>query len=183
MLANAGLVFSVEPSAVDEDPIKAAMAGEGAAVDQVAGRLAREKALDVATRSPGDLVIGADQMLECDGRWLDKPADRQQALDHLRSLRGRTHHLVTSAVVVRDGDVLWQHGERADMSMRDASDAFLDAYLTQIGEDAYRSVGAYQLEGRGAQLFERVTGDFFVVLGLPLLPLLEFLRAEGVLQR
>lgn len=183
MLTNAGLTFSVEPSTIDEAPIKREMTARGAAVAEVAERLAREKALDVAGRNPGALVLGADQMLDCGGKWLDKPADRAGAAEHLRLLRGRTHHLVTSAVVVRDDQVLWHHFERAEMSMRELSDAFVDRYLDEIGDDACRSVGAYQLEGRGAQLFDRVAGDFFVVLGLPLLPLLGFLRREGVLQR
>lgn len=183
MLANAGLAFAIEPSTVDEAAIKQEMTAEGAAVAAVAERLAQEKALEVARRNPGVLVLGADQMLDCGGRWLDKPADRAGALEHLRLLRDRTHHLVTSAVVVRDAEVLWHHVERAEMSMRNLSDEFVDRYLDEIGDDACRSVGAYQLEGRGAQLFDRVAGDFFVVLGLPLLPLLDFLRREGVLQR
>lgn len=183
MLANAGLMFTVDPSSIDEHVLRTVLSREGAAVERVAERLAEEKACEVSGRNPGTLVLGADQMLECEGRWFDKPFDSVEALNQLKSLRGRTHHLITSAVVVKDGGIVWRHAERAAMSMRDVSDNFLESYLEQVGEDAFRSVGAYQLEGRGAQLFERVAGDFFVVLGLPLLPLLEFLRRERVIER
>ena len=115
-------------------------------------------------------------MLECDGHWLDKPHDRADAREQLKSCAASSHNLVTSAVLVRDDERLWHHTDRAEMRMRDFSDAFLDAYLGRAGDDILRSVGAYQLEGLGAQLFERVSGDFFTILGLPLLPVLAILR-------
>src|SRR5690606_10859737 len=124
---------------------------------------------------------GADRMLACAGRWFGKPADRAAARAQLLALRGRTHDLVTAAVVLRDGTRLWQHVERASLTMRPVSDAFVESYLAALGDDAMRSVGAYQLEGLGAQLFARVEGDFFTILGLPLLPLLDFLRGHGTL--
>ena len=120
-------------------------------------------------------------MLECEGTWFDKPGDLNQAVEHLEALSGRTHRLVSSACVVRDGTCLWHHGDHARLTMRPLSDAFIDAYLTAVGERALDSVGAYQLEGFGAQLFSRVEGDYFTILGLPLLPLLEFMRLHRVL--
>ena len=181
LLANAGLPAIGEAPQIDETAVKAALAGEGADAEQVAEALAELKAQRVARRYPGALVIGADQMLECEGTWFDKPGDLNQAVEHLEALSGRTHRLVSSACVVRDGTCLWHHGDHARLTMRPLSDAFIDAYLTAVGERALDSVGAYQLEGFGAQLFSRVEGDYFTILGLPLLPLLEFMRLHRVL--
>ncbi len=181
LLAEAGLSAITEAPRLDEAEVKAALAAEGADAEQVAETLAELKAQRVARRHPGALVIGADQMLECEGNWFDKPDDLQQAAQHLRALSGRTHRLVSSACVVRDGTCLWHHGDHARLTMRRLSDAFIDAYLAALGDRALDSVGAYQLEGLGAQLFHRIEGDFFTILGLPLLPLLEFLRQHRVL--
>lgn len=181
ILAAAGLPFTQDSANVDEDEVKAALRGEGASADAVATALAELKAVHVSRRHPGALVVGADQMLDCGGRWFDKPADRDAARAQLLALRGRTHDLVTAAVVLRDGTRLWQHVERASLTMRPVSDAFVESYLAALGDDAMRSVGAYQLEGLGAQLFAQVEGDFFTILGLPLLPLLDFLRGHGTL--
>ena len=148
---------------------------------EVAEALAELKAQRVTRRHPGALVIGADQMLECEGTWFDKPADRAAARAQLEALSGRVHRLVTCAVVVLDGERLWHRTESATMTMRRLSPEFLDRYLDTAGNEVLSSVGAYQLEGLGAQLFARVEGDFFTVLGLPLLPLLDFLRVRGVL--
>jgi septum formation protein len=126
-------------------------------------------------------VLGSDQMLECDGRWLDRPETRDEAREQLRLLRGKSHSLITSAVLMRNETRIWHVTDRAEMRMRAFSDEFLEHYLGQAGEDVLRSVGAYQLEGLGAQLFERVGGDFFTVLGLPLLPVLGILREHGML--
>jgi septum formation protein len=121
-------------------------------------------------------------MLECDGIWFDKPADLAAARAQLRALRGRAHHLVSAAVLVKDGQRIWHHVDRAELVMRDFSDSFLDDYLSKVGDDVLNSVGAYHLEGLGAQLMSRVRGDFFTVLGLPLLPALAILRSHGMLR-
>ncbi len=181
MLERAGVRVTLAPAAVDEEEIKLAARAEGAPVEDVAEALAEMKAQRVTRKHPGALVIGADQMLDCEGRWFDKPGDRTAARAQLQELRGRTHRLVSCAVVIRDGERLWHHVDRARLTMRPFSDAFLDSYLNAAGDDVLQSVGAYHLEGLGAQLFHRVDGDFFTILGLPLLPLLGFLRVHGVI--
>ena len=128
------------------------------------------------------LRVGADQMLECGAAWFDKPASLEEARGQLRALGGREHILVTAAAVVRDEQVLWRRVEQPRVALRRFSDAFLDFYLDAIGNRALLSIGGYELEGLGAQLVERVEGDYFAILGLPLLPLLAFLRAEGALR-
>jgi septum formation protein len=179
LLENAGVACTVVPPRVSEDAIKANLRDTGPA--QIAETLAEAKALDVARRAPDALVIGADQVLDCGGVRLDKPNDRAEALDQLKTLRGRAHDLVTAACVAEQSAIVWRHTNRITLHMRPASDAFLDSYLDRLGERALAGPGAYQLEGPGAQLFERVDGDFFSVLGLPLLPLLGFLRRRGAL--
>lgn len=179
MLRNAGLTFDVVPAAVDEDEMKRAMRAEGANPAQLAEALAELKAQYVARKAAAaDLVIGADQVLDCDGAWFDKPKDRASARAQLLQLRGKSHRLVSSVCVVRDRQVLWMQTDHATLLVRTFSDAFLDDYLAQVGPAVTQSVGAYQLEGRGAQLFARIDGDYFTILGLPLLPLLDFLRAH-----
>ncbi|CAO3417029.1 Maf family protein [Azospirillum endophyticum] len=180
MLERAGLTAILDRPLVDEDEVKAAGRAEGVSADIVAETLAELKAQRITRRHPGALVVGADQMLECEGRWFDKPADRAAARAQLLELRGRTHRLVSCAVVVRDGERMWHRIDSARLTMRNFTEAFLDDYLDLVGDDVLHSVGAYQLEGLGAQLFHRVEGDFFTILGLPLLPLLGFLRVHGV---
>lgn len=180
MLAAAGVDVLVDPAEVDEPSLRRALPPNAAAAD-AALVLARAKAVAVAARQPGALVIGADQMLEHGGRWLDKPSSRAAAREQLLALRGGTHHLVSAVAVARDGTVLWQHVAAASLTMRVFSEAFLDAYLDRAGAGIWHSVGAYHLEGLGVQLFSTIDGDFFTVLGMPLLPLLETLRAEGAL--
>lgn len=180
MLEQAGVPAILDKPLVDEDEVKAAGRAEGVPADAVAEALAELKAQRIARRHPGALVVGADQMLECEGRWFDKPADRAAARAQLLDLRGKTHRLVSCAVVVRDGERMWHKTDSARLTMRNFSEAFLDDYLDRVGDDVLHSVGAYQLEGLGAQLFHRVEGDFFTILGLPLLPLLGFLRVHGV---
>lgn len=180
MLEQAGVSAVLDKPLVDEDEVKAAGRAEGVSADIVAETLAELKAQRITRRHPGALVVGADQMLECEGRWFDKPADRGAARAQLLDLRGKTHRLVSCAVVVRDGERMWHQIDSARLTMRNFSDSFLDDYLDRVGDDVLHSVGAYQLEGLGAQLFHRVEGDFFTILGLPLLPLLGFLRVHGV---
>ncbi|MES1157270.1 MAG: Maf family nucleotide pyrophosphatase [Alphaproteobacteria bacterium] len=182
VLEAAGLVFEVERPRVDEEAVKHGLRTEGLKPRDQADALAEVKALSVSNLRSG-FVIGADQMLAIEGETMDKPHDRAEARAHLQRLRGRTHELICAAVVAREGAVLWRHIETPRLRMRDFSDAFLDDYLERGGDELLASVGAYQLEGLGAQLFERVEGDYFAVLGLPLLPLLSFLREHGIVQR
>ncbi len=182
LLTAAGLRFTAQAAAVDEGAVKESLQAEGATPAQTAETLAELKAQRVAAGHPGALVIGADQMLSCNALWFDKPPDRDHAAAQLRALSGKTHELSTAVCVVRDSGRLWHHNAVARLTMRPLSDAFINAYLDAAGPQVQASVGAYQLEGKGAQLFARVEGDFFTVLGLPLLPLLDFLRANGVLR-
>lgn len=181
VLAGAGLRFDVEVSAVDEAAIKEAAQAEGIGPADAALMLADAKAERIARRDPEALVIGCDQLLVCDGAWFDKPPDMAAAREHLLSLRGHRHELVTAVVCHRRGGRVWQHVATPRLTMRSFSDAFLEAYLAAEGEALLSSVGAYRLEGPGAQLFARIEGDHPAILGLPLLPLLDFLRGHGVL--
>ena len=180
VLRNAGVPFEIVPAHVDEAGLKHTLRAERADAEACALALAALKAQHVSAQRPGALVIGADQMLDCDGVWFDKPADRAQAEASLRALRGKTHVLVAGVVVARDGVRLWQHVERSRLTMRRLDDAFIAAYLDAAGAPVLQSVGAYQLEGLGVHLFSHVDGDFFAILGLPLLPLLDLLRQHGI---
>ncbi|MGE0741492.1 MAG: nucleoside triphosphate pyrophosphatase [Hyphomonadaceae bacterium] len=182
MLEAAGLSFVVELPRVDEEAAKASLRAEGLKPRDQADALAELKALSVSRKQSG-FVIGADQMLAVEGETLDKPKDRNEARQHLQRLRGRKHELLTAAVVAREGAIIWRHVDTPRLKMRSFSDAFLDDYIAQAGDQVLKSVGAYQLEGLGAQLFESVDGDYFSVLGLPLLPLLAFLREHGIVPR
>ena len=178
LLRAAGLEIDVVPSAMDEAELKKSAAHYD--TETLALRLARAKAEQVSYPHPESYVIGADQILDCDGTLFDKPIDRAAAADHLRRLRGRTHRLVTACVVAKAGATAWEHVSAPRLTMRDFSDAFLEEYLSHAGDDVTASVGAYKLEDVGAQLFERIEGDYFTILGLPLLPLLSFLRQQGL---
>lgn len=182
MMEAAGLTFEVDPPRADEEAAKASLRAAGLKPRDQADALAELKALSVSRRRP-DFVIGADQMLAVDGDVLDKPKDLTEARAHLERLRGKTHELITAAVVAREGTIIWRHIDTPRLQMRAFSDAFLDSYMAQAGEGVLLSVGAYQLEGLGAQLFARVEGDYFSVLGLPLLPLMAFLREHGIAAR
>lgn len=182
MMEAAGLTFEVDPPRTDEEAAKASLRAAGLKPRDQADALAELKALSVSRRRP-DFVIGADQMLAVDGDVLDKPKDLAEARAHLERLRGKTHELITASVVAREGAIIWRHIDTPRLQMRAFSDAFLDSYMAQAGEGVLLSVGAYQLEGLGAQLFARVEGDYFSVLGLPLLPLMAFLREHGIAAR
>ena len=181
LLHNAGVPATVDAPAVDEAEVKAALRADGASAEDVAETLAELKAMTISRRHPGRIVIGADQMLRCGDVWFDKPVDRDHARAQLTALRGKAHDLLTSAVAVRDGARLWHRTDRATLTMRPFSDRFLDDYLAAAGDDILSSVGAYRLEGLGSQLFSRVDGAVFTILGLPLLPLLDWLRAQRVI--
>jgi septum formation protein len=177
MLAAIGLRFEIRPAQIDERAIEAEAGVTDAAA--VAGLLARAKASAVVRSVPGRLVLGADQTLARGNQRFSKPANRAAAADQLRALRGRTHELHSALALVRDGAVLFDCVDSARLTMRNISDRFLEDYLDMAGDAALASVGGYQLEGIGIHLFERVEGDYFTVLGLPLLPLLSFLRQNG----
>jgi septum formation protein len=183
LLRNAGLTFRVEPAAIDEAEIKSAFQAERRGAADCANALAEAKASRVARRHPGSLVIGADQLLVCEGAWFDKPDDRAAARAQLLALRGKRHDLVSAVCVVRDDELLWHFVERSTLAMRDFSDDFLEDYLGAAGAEILGSVGAYRLEGVGVQLFARIEGGHFAILGLPLLPLLDFLRGHGIVAR
>lgn len=180
ILRAAGVPHEIMPANVDEADVKLSMAQQGAPPLAVAETLAELKAQQISHRDGGALVIGADQVLECGGRLFDKPADLDQARAHLMALRGRRHTLMAGVSMVRDGEVIWHYNDKAHLEMRDLSDSFIEWYIEQMGDPICVSVGAYKLEGLGAQLFSAIEGDFFSILGLPLLPLLDVLRDHGV---
>lgn len=182
LLANAGLDFSVVPADLDERAAEAPLLQAGAEVADVALALSMAKATMVSEVHPGAIVIGADQMLELDGERLTKPEDMEAARHQLLKLSGKTHTLHSAVVCARGGEIVWQHVEPAHMTMRKLSPQFIGRYLAAVGPAALSSVGAYQVEGRGIQLFERIDGDFFAILGLPFLPLLAFLRTQGIIE-
>jgi len=180
LLANAGIAFEAIPAVIDERAIQ--RASGLSAPGEIAALLAREKAVSVSSRRPGQLVVGADQTLALDQRLFSKPAGRAQAAEQLRALAGRSHELHSATAVARDGEILFEDVSIARMTMRPLDGAAIRAYLDTAGEAVTTSVGAYQLEGLGVHLFERIEGDHFTILGLPLLPLLKFLRSQGLLQ-
>jgi len=179
LLANAGITFESDPAEIDERAIQQS-SGLSAPGD-IAGLLAREKARAVSMRHQGRYVVGADQTLALGTRIFNKPEGRAQAAAQLRALSGHSHELHAAIAVVHDGKLLFEHVSIARMTMRPLSDADIDAYLAEAGDAVTTSVGAYQLEGLGVHLFERIDGDHFTILGLPLLPLLAFLRGEKLL--
>ncbi|HWE74182.1 MAG TPA: nucleoside triphosphate pyrophosphatase [Stellaceae bacterium] len=181
LLADAGIEAETDPADIDESAIKQECRKSGRSSGDCATRLADAKARAVAQRHRDKLVLGADQMLDCDGEWFDKPLDRAEAREQLQRLRGRTHELVTAATIVRNDEQLWQAIETPRVTMRDFSDSFLDRYLDMVGDRVLKTVGGYELEKLGAQIMEKVEGDHFAILGLPLLPLMHFLRGAGAL--
>lgn len=182
LLRQAGLAFTVQPASIDEEEIKLSMRGEGAAAADVADMLAELKARRVSAPADPRFVIGADQMLVCEGEWFDKPVDKAAARAQLLKLRGRRHELISAVVICRNNGAIWRHRESAELFMRDFSEGFLDAYLAQAGNGILGSVGAYELEGLGVQLFRRIQGDFFTILGLPMIALLDFLREHRIVR-
>ena len=179
LLANAGIAFEAVPADIDERSVQqnSGLSAPG----EIAGLLAREKACFVSSKNPGRYIVGADQTLALGNRLFSKPAGRAQAADQLRLLAGHTHELHSAVAVARDDKILFSDVVVARMTMRRLGENEIDAYLDQAGRTVTTSVGAYQLEGLGVHLFERIEGDHFTILGLPLLPLLKFLRGEGLL--
>lgn len=180
LLLSAGLAFDVEPSGVDEDEATRSLLAQRASPQDIAEALAEMKALRVSRRNGAAMVVGCDSTLACNGRLFDKPATLEAARKQLLALSGQTHELCSSVVVAQGGVRLWHWNERARLTMRQLSEPFVDAYLARAGEAVLASVGAYQLEALGAHLFSRVDGDYFTILGLPLLPLLSFLAGHGI---
>jgi septum formation protein len=181
ILRNAGIDFEAVVAGVDEDATKAGLLAEGASPREVADALAEMKAVKVSTKRPG-LVIGADQTLDFAGRLIDKVETLDQARALLLELRGKTHKLHAAVVVARDGKPIWRVVETAKLSVRPFSDAWLDGYLERRGEHILHCVGCYELESEGVQLFDAIDGDYFTILGLPLVGLLDFLRLHGALE-
>jgi septum formation protein len=174
LLRNAGIAFRVEPAQISEAEIKQAAAHAEPA--DLALALAKAKALDTASRHPGALVIGADQLLVLDGRIFDKPGTQAEARRQLNALRGSAHQLISAFALARGGQILAAHDQSARLTMRAFSDSVLDDYMKEAGDALLTSVGAYQVEGPGIRLFESIEGDYFTILGLPLLALLDQLR-------
>ncbi|HET6466777.1 MAG TPA: Maf family protein [Geminicoccaceae bacterium] len=183
MLRAAGVAFEQLALPVDEAGVREALKAERVTAEDAAMLLAELKGQRVAAGIAGEaIVLGADQLLELEGEWLEKPADRAVAKAQLLRLSGRRHRLVSAAVGLRNGARVWHHVGVASLWVRPLSEGFVEEYLDAVGEAVLQSVGSYQLEGPGAQLMARVEGDFFTVLGLPLLPVLQFLRDQGVLR-
>jgi nucleoside triphosphate pyrophosphatase len=185
VLKNAGVAFRVDPPELDERPIREKLQAEGLHPAAIGMELAKEKARIVSLRpsNKGLYVIGADQILVCEGKMYGKPVDVKMAAEHLKSLKGQTHTLLSSVAIYRDGECLHTLTDKARLTIRNFTKEFLDDYLKHAGEGALTSVGAYQLEGIGALLFRKIDGDFFTILGLPLIALLRFFREQGVLPK
>jgi len=183
MLENAGVSFEVSLPRVDEDAVCQSLLAEGASARDIADALAELKARKVSTRMPGALVLGCDQVLSFDGQIMAKPTSREQAEQQLRQLRGAGHQLLSAAVICEDGQPIWRFVGTVRLQMRDFSDSYLTTYLDRNWPDISNSVGGYKLESEGVRLFNRVDGDYFTVLGMPLLELLSYLILRGDLQK
>lgn len=181
MLVNAGIDVEAVPAEIDERAVEAPLQDTGVSPEDVAAILAEAKAMEVSERQLGALVLGCDQTLSLGDRLFHKPADMEGARRHLLALSGMTHQLNSAAVLVRNGEVLWRHVGIANLTMRQLDPAFIGRHLARVGDKALSSVGAYQIEGEGIQLFEKVEGDHFTIVGLPLLPLLAELRRLGAI--
>ncbi|AZO20848.1 Maf-like protein [Mesorhizobium sp. M1E.F.Ca.ET.045.02.1.1] len=181
MLVNAGLDIEAVPADVDERALEAPLQDSGVSPEDVASILAEAKATEVSERRPGALVLGCDQTLSLGDEIFHKPADMEGARSHLLALSGKTHQLNSAAVLCRDGEVLWRHVGVVSLTMRKLDPAFIGRHLARVGAKALASVGAYQIESEGIQLFEKIEGDYFTIVGLPLLPLLKELRALGAI--
>lgn len=182
ILEGAGVAFDIVTAAIDESETKREGLKKGLTPKEISQVLARQKAATVSKNNLERFVLGADQILECEGEMFDKPEDMIAARETLLKLRGKTHRLISCAAIYLGGSPVFEVVEEADLTMLDFSDEFLERYLTETGDKILTSVGAYQLEAEGAQLFDHINGEFFTVLGLPLVPVLGFLHGEGVLK-
>ena len=183
LMEAAGLTFDAEPARIDEREIEAPLILSGAAPDVVAAALAQAKAKDVANRNTQAYVIGSDQVMSMDGRLFHKCTSVEMAREQLWSMRGKTHRLSSAISIVRQGEEVWNHVSIADLTFRDFTETFLDSYIANAGSKVLLTVGAYSYEGLGQQLFEKVEGDFFTIIGLPMLPLLAALRDLAIIPR
>jgi len=181
MLEDAGIAFTIDQPGIDERAVEEAVANTGLRPDDLAQILAEAKAVDVSRNHPGALVVGCDQTLSLGDELLHKPADMEEARRRLLKLSGRTHQLNSAVVIAQDGEAIWRHVSVAQLTMRDLDPGFVGRHLSAVGDVALSSVGAYQIEGRGIQLFDKVEGDHFTIVGLPLLPLLAKLRELGAI--
>jgi septum formation protein len=181
MLTNAGIDVDAVPADIDERAVEAALEGSGAAPEDVALVLAETKAQAVSEQHRGALVLGCDQTLSLGDTVFHKPADKEGARRHLLALSGKTHQLNSAAVLARNGETLWRHVGIASLTMRRLDPAFIGRHLSRVGDKALSSVGAYQVEGEGIQLFEKIEGDYFTIVGLPLLAVLAALRELGAI--
>lgn len=181
MLKAAGIEFESQSPYVDEEPIKEALLAEGAPARHIADALAELKALAVSSNTENAFVIGSDQILSCEGKCFSKVDNLVAAKKQLQELSGKKHSLISAVVIAKDGQILWRAVDKAHLTMRHLSDDFIDDYLIRCGDDILSSVGCYHLEGRGAQLFDRVEGDYFTILGMPLLRVLHFCRTQGLI--
>ena len=181
LLRNAGLQVEAMPPRVDEDAVKVALIAEGAPPRDIADALAELKARKLSEKHPGALVIGCDQVLDFEGALLSKPETPEAALDQLRQMRGKRHKLLSAAVICRDGQPEWRHVGQVRLTMRDVSDSYLQDYVARNWDSIRHSVGAYKLEEEGVRLFTTIDGDYFTVLGMPLLELLNFLMLRGAI--
>jgi len=179
MLEDAGARLIIKAPEIDEDVVKQSIAGSDPA--DIAMILAQAKAMSVSEANRSAIVVAADQVLSLGDRIFNKPKNREEARDQLLDLRGQRHVLTSAVACAIDGNVIWSHDDEAQLVMREFSNEFLGAYLAALDDQVFDSVGGYKLEGLGSQLFEAVEGDFFTILGLPLLPLLEFLRSQNVM--
>lgn len=181
LLKNAGLTFGTENADIDERAVEAPLYRSGATPEDVAIVLAEAKALAVSEKHPDAIIIGCDQTLSLGDEIFHKPADLEEAGKNLLKLSGKTHQLNSGIVLVKNGETIWRHVAIAYMTMRPLQPEFIGRYLGRIGDNALSSVGAYQVEGEGIQLFEKIEGDYFTIIGLPLLPLLQKLREESLI--
>lgn len=184
LLDGAGIQHSVAPSKVDEEEVKQSMRAAGRTSIELAEALAELKATTISRKQPGKLVLGADQILDCDGKTFDKACNSSRAAEQLRFLRGKSHQLISYAVIVQDSVRVWSAVDKARVTIRsDLSDQFIDNYITRCGPDILSTVGVYKAESLGVQLFSKIEGSHYTILGLPLLSLLGYLRETGILDK
>ncbi|NOD93935.1 septum formation protein Maf [Ruegeria sp. HKCCD4884] len=183
LLENAGVPFTVQTARVDEDTAKRALLAENASPRDIADTLAEMKARRVSDKNPGAMVLGCDQVLDFDGQLLSKPETPEQAVAQLKEMRGKRHMLLSAAVIYQDGEPIWRHVGQVRLRMRASSDAYLKDYVSRNWDSIRHAVGAYKLEEEGVRLFATIDGDYFNVLGMPLLELLNFLAVKGVIDQ